>query len=116
MSSSVLIFIILGILPVTFLPNWKYSRMGSGGYTPSTFIGLMRLAHGYTILISPAYRLAEQCRDLPTDRERKGECPAARYRMRRPGLNDRYKLDSKSRPLSPSRLALKGGDSLKYAG
>jgi hypothetical protein len=33
--------------------------------------------------------------------KRKGDYPAARYRMRRPGLNGRYPLDSKLRPRSP---------------
>jgi hypothetical protein len=49
-SSSVLIFVVLAVLAVAFLPNWKYSRTWGGGYTPSIFIGLMMVAHIYTIL------------------------------------------------------------------
>jgi Protein of unknown function (DUF3309) len=52
MGSSTAIFVALILGAIAFLPNWKYSKMWGGGYTPSVFISLMLAAHLYTVIFA----------------------------------------------------------------
>ncbi len=50
MSISTMIFIGLIALFLAVLPMWKYSKMWGRGYTPTIFVGLVLVAHLYTVL------------------------------------------------------------------
>ena len=50
MSISTMIFIGLIALVVAVLPMWNYSKMWGRGYTPTIFVGLVLVAHLYTVL------------------------------------------------------------------
>lgn len=50
MSNNNLISFALLSLMVLTLPQWKYSRIWGGSYTPATILGFMMAAHVFTAL------------------------------------------------------------------
>jgi hypothetical protein len=50
MGESAIIFTVLLVLVVAVLPMWKYSKMWGGGYKMSIIVGLVIVAHSYTVM------------------------------------------------------------------
>ncbi len=50
MSPANLISIALLALILLTLPQWRYTRIWGGTYTPTAVLGFMLAAHAYTIL------------------------------------------------------------------
>ena len=50
MGESAIIFTVLLVLIVAVLPMWKYSKLWGGGYKMSIIVGLVIVAHSYTVM------------------------------------------------------------------